>query len=363
MAQIFQYNQLFHFVASVWQYYGFSLEHSEIAAENLILADLRGIDSHGVARLQGYINLIQAKRLNPNPQIHITHEALATATIDADAAVGLVSGHFAIEIAIQKAQKCGIGMTLVNHSNHFGIAYAHVKKALDKELVGIAFTNASAFVAPAGGKERMLGTNPMCYGFPVSNGRHFVADLATSAAANGKLEIAERLGKPIPEGWVMDEHGSSSTDSSILKKGGMMIPLGSFDSLGVHKGYALSSVVDIFSGVLSGANFGPWVPPFPAFAPLPKTQVGVGIGHAFWVIDPAAFRPKSEYDEAMLQWITRFKQSTPLHKDQPVLIPGEPEIAFETERMKYGIPLVDSVAQNLRNIAENCGLSSLLMQP
>ena len=142
-----------------------------------------------------------------------------------------------------------------------------------------------------------------------------------------------------------------------------MIPLGSFDSLGVHKGYALSSVVDIFSGVLSGANFGPWVPPFPAFAPLPESQVGVGIGHAFWVIDPAAFRPRSEYDEAILQWINRFKQTTPLNNEQPVLIPGEPEIAFESERMKDGIPLVDSVVDGLSKIAEKCGLASLWMQP
>jgi LDH2 family malate/lactate/ureidoglycolate dehydrogenase len=349
---VFKFEELRNFVHQVWIKSGFSEDDAALATSNLLEADLRGIDSHGVARLQGYLNLIQVGRINPTPNITIEAEALATATLDADAAVGLVSGSIATDMAIEKAKKCGIGMVVVNHSNHFGIAYSHLKKALSQGFIGISFTNASAFVAPAGGIERMLGTNPMCYAFPSPDGRHVVVDLATSAAANGKLEIAERKGKPIPKGWVMDAEGNSSTDPSILKKGGMMLPLGSFEELGVHKGFGLSAVVDLFSGVLSGANFGPWVPPFPAFAPLPEETVGKGIGHCFWIINPEAFRTRSSYDQAILTWIHRFKSSIPAVENIPVIIPGEPEMAYFSERMEKGIPLNPIVADQLKKISE-----------
>ena len=354
---LFSYSQLESFVHQVWLKSGFSEEHAALATLNLLEADLRGIDSHGVARLQGYLNLIQVGRINPNPNMTIEAEAMATATLDADAAVGLVSGTWATDLAIEKAKKCGIGMVVVNHSNHFGIAYTHLKKALSEGFIGISFTNASAFVAPAGGKERMLGTNPMCYAFPSPDGHHVVVDLATSAAANGKLEIAERTGKAIPKGWVMDENGEPSTDPSILKKGGMMIPLGSFEELGVHKGFGLSAVVDLFSGVLSGANFGPWVPPFPAFAPLPSETVGKGIGHCFWIINPEAFRTRSSYDQALLTWIHRFKNSIPLNDEIPVVIPGEPEMAFYHHRMEHGLPINAKVAEELKKISEKFEIS------
>ncbi len=349
---LFRFEELRDFVHRVWIKSGFSEDHAALATNNLLEADLRGIDSHGVARLQGYLNLIEVGRINPNPQFNLEAEALATATLDADAAVGLVSGSFATDIAIEKAKKCGLGMVVVNHSNHFGIAYSHLKKALAEGFIGISFTNASAFVAPAGGKERMLGTNPMCYAFPSPDGRHVVVDLATSAAANGKLEIAERKGKSIPKGWVMDADGNPSTDPSILKKGGMMIPLGSFEELGVHKGFGLSAVVDLFSGVLSGANFGPWVPPFPAFAPLPSETVGKGIGHCFWIINPEAFRTRTSYDQAILTWIHRFKTSVPAVETIPVIIPGEPEMEHYSERMEKGIPLNPMVLEQLKKISE-----------
>jgi LDH2 family malate/lactate/ureidoglycolate dehydrogenase len=346
------FDRLSRFVEEVWLKSGFSPEHAALATRNLLEADLRGIDSHGVARLQGYINLIEVNRINPNPQIRIETEALATATLDADASVGLVSGSVATELALEKAKKCGLAMAVVNHSNHFGIAYTHLKKALSEGFIGISMTNASAFVSPAGGKERMLGTNPMCYAFPHPEGRHVVVDLATSAAANGKLEIAERTGKSIPNGWVIDQDANPSTDPSILKNGGMMLPLGSFDELGVHKGFGLSAVVDIFSGVLSGANFGPWVPPFPAFAPLPKESVGKGIGHCFWIINPEAFRSRNSYNQAISTWVDRFKNTIPSTEGKSVIIPGEPEMEHYHFRMKNGIPLYPSVVTQLEKISE-----------
>lgn len=131
-----------------------------------------------------------------------------------------------------------------------------------------------------------------------------------------------------------------------------MLPLGSFDELGVHKGFGLSAVVDIFSGVLSGANFGPWVPPFPAFAPLPNESVGKGIGHCFWIINPEAFRSRNSYNQSISTWVDRFKNTIPATGGKSVIIPGEPEMEHYHFRMKNGIPLYPSVVNQMEKISE-----------
>lgn len=355
---VFSAETLFLFTTQILEKVGFSAEDAKAAADVLIEADLRGIDSHGVARLDGYVNLVKAGRLNPSPNLKIVSEAMSAATVDADKAVGLVSGQFAMNLAIEKAKKTGIGMVTVKNSNHFGIGYFHTRLALNEGMIGISMTNASAFVAPAYGLDRMLGTNPMCYAFPGKNGDHVVADLATSAAANGKLEIAERLGKQVPEGWVMHSDGTPSTNPAELKHGGLMLPLGSFEKLGFHKGYALASVVDIFCGVLSGANFGPFVPPFPAYAPLPEKQVGEGIGHCFMAIRVDAFRPEDEYYQAIETWKETFRKSKAVEGHR-VQVPGEPEFRFEQERRNGGIPLVTSVVEKLNKLAAEFSVDPL----
>ncbi|MEI6596205.1 MAG: Ldh family oxidoreductase, partial [Bacteroidota bacterium] len=237
---------------------------ASLAADVLLAADLRGIDSHGVARLSGYVRLHETKRANMKPNWKIIHETPSTATIDADNGLGLVVAPKAMEIAISKAKNVGTGWVAIQNSNHFGIAAYHAMMALEHDMIGVAMTNASPLVAPTFSKERMLGTNPMCYVFPAGKYLPFVADMATSSAANGKLEIAQRTGKSIPKGWVQDADGNDSIDADELKKGGALLPLGSSNEAG-HKGYALASVVDIFTAVLSGANYGPWVPPFVSF--------------------------------------------------------------------------------------------------
>jgi L-2-hydroxycarboxylate dehydrogenase (NAD+) len=169
----------------------------------------------------------------------------------------------------------------VQHSNHFGIAAVHAMKALEQDMIGMAMTNASALVAPTFSKERLLGTNPICVAVPGGEEPAFVADMATTTAANGKLEILQRKQQDTPEGWIQDADGHSTIDAHALKKGGALLPLGGDREHGSHKGYALGAIVDIFSAVLSGANYGPWVPPFPAYVPLPPDPPGKGIGHFF----------------------------------------------------------------------------------
>lgn len=346
------YPYLFDFAEQVFLKIGCTPEHAKLATETLISADLRGIDSHGIARLSGYIRLWEAKRINAIPDIKVIHETPSTAVVDGDSGLGLVVGNYAMDVAIKKAEAVGTGWVSVCNSNHFGIAAHHAMKALEKDMVGIVMTNASALVAPTFSRERMLGTNPICVAVPAGSEPPFVADLATTTAANGKLEILQRTGKDAPLGWIQDSMGQPVSDSHALKTGGALLPLGGDREHGSHKGYALGAIVDIFSGVLSGANFGPWVPPFPAYVPMPENQPGKGIGHFIGAMRIDAFRAASAFKKDMDLWISRFRQAAPVNADIPVVIPGDPERLMSVKRMKEGIPLLPVVLEDLQSLAD-----------
>lgn len=230
---------------------------------------MRGIDSHGVARLSGYVRLWEAKRINAAPSIKIVHETPSTAVVDGDSGLGLVVAPFAMKIAIEKAKNVGTGWVSVQNSNHYGIAGYHSMMALQHNMIGISMTNASPLVAPTFSAERLLGTNPISIAIPAGEQPAFVADMATTTASNGKLEMLQRKNGVAPVGWIQDKNGNYSTDPHELKAGGALLPLGGDREHGSHKGYALGAIADIFSAVLSGANYGPWVPPFPTYVPMP----------------------------------------------------------------------------------------------
>ncbi len=355
----FSEDNLRKFTESVFTKIGCSDEHASLAADVLLSSDLRGIDSHGVARLSGYVRLWERQRINNTPNITIVHETATTATVDGDSGLGLVVAPFAMNLALEKAEKYGSGWVSVRNSNHFGIAGYHALQAVKRDMIGFAMTNASPLVAPTFTTERLLGTNPMCYAFPAGKYDPVVVDMATSAAANGKLEIAQRAGKPIPEGWVQTNTGSETTDAHALKTGGSLLTLGSDRDHGSHKGFGLSATVDILSAVLSGANYGPWVPPFVAFLdPLPNLP-GLGIGHFVGAMRVDGFRPVNEFKEHMDNWIERFKSAKPIDITQPVVIPGEPEVVAEKYRKVNGIPLADVVVKDLNELAERLKIEKL----
>jgi len=352
-----QYPQLFAFTEAVFLKMGCSKNHAALAANVLLSADLRGIDSHGVARLSGYLRLWEAGRINANPSIKIVHETPSTAVIDGDAGLGLVVAPFAMEVAIQKAKNVGTGWVSVQNSNHFGIAGYNAAMALSNDMIGMAMTNASALVAPTFGKERMLGTNPIAVAIPAGEQPPFIADFATTTAANGKLEILQRKNKAMPEGWAQNADGETSTDAHILKKQGALLPLGSDKEHGSHKGYALGSIVDIFSAVLSGASYGPWAPPFPAYVPMPENMPGKGLGHFLGAMRIDAFRPAAHFKQHMDNWITRFRNTQPINTDQKVLIPGDPERIMQAERKEKGIPIIEAVWKDLTAVATKMQLN------
>lgn len=356
MPELFSYDQLTDFVQAVFTRMGCSQADAITATRSLLLADLRGIDSHGIARLSGYIRLWEVGRINPQPRLQILHETPSTAVVDGDGGLGLVVAPYSMEIAIEKAARAGTGWVSVQNSNHFGIAAAHAMMALPHDMIGLAMTNASPLVAPTFSLERLLGTNPICVAIPAGNEPPFVADLATTTAANGKLEILQRTNKQAPAGWIQDKEGGVSVNPHELKEGGALLPLGSDREHGSHKGYALGAVVDIFSAVLSGANYGPWVPPFVSFLPLAPDMPGKGIGHFFGAMRIDAFRPAADFKMHMDRWIGRFRQARPVEGQPRVLIPGDPEREGEAERRQHGIPLLPAVVDDLKQVAEKFSL-------
>jgi len=355
--QIFSYNQLYNFTQNIFEAIGCPQSQAVTATRVLLSADLRGVDSHGIARLSGYVRLWEAKRVNATPVLKIIHETPSTAVVDADSALGLVAGPLAMEIAIEKAKNVGTGWVSVQNSNHYGIAAAHAMMALKNDMIGISMTNASPLVAPTFSIQKMLGTNPICVAVPAGDQPPFVADLATTTAANGKLEILQRKNKDAPLGWVQDAEGNASTDANILKKGGALLPLGGDREHGSHKGYALGAVVDIFSALLSGANYAPWVPPFPAYVPMPEKQPGKGIGHFFGAMRIDAFRPAAAFKKDMDDWILGFKNAKPFSEQQKVLVPGDPEREMEIIRKEKGIPLLPAVIEDMKNLSEKFGVN------
>jgi LDH2 family malate/lactate/ureidoglycolate dehydrogenase len=356
MEKLVSYQQLIDITTNVFLAIGCSEVHAASAAEVLVSADLRGIDSHGVARLSGYVRLWEAKRVNAKPVVRLVHETPSTGVIDGNEGLGLVVAPIAMKVAIEKARQVGTGWVSVCNSNHFGIAAYHAMMALEEDMIGMVMTNASALVAPTHAKERMLGTNPICVAIPAGNQPPFVADMATTTAANGKLEILQRKGLDTPIGWVQDKDGKSVTDAHALKAGGALLPLGSDREHGSHKGYALGAIVDIFSAVLSGANYGPWVPPFPAYVPMPENQPGKGIGHFLGAMRIDAFRKKEDFKKDMDQWIQRFRSATPIDSTQKVLIPGDPEREMEQVRRKEGIPLLTIVWEDIVSVADKLNI-------
>jgi len=356
MTSLYAYQQLFSFTKNIFLKIGSSESNADIATKALLSADLRGVDSHGIARLSGYIRLWEAGRINANPDIRIVHETPSTAVMDADKGLGLVSAPAAMQVAIDKAKNVGTGWVSVKNSNHFGIAGYHAMMALGHDMIGIAMTNASALVAPTFSVERLLGTNPIAVAIPAGKEEPFVADFATTTAANGKLEILQRKNEGSPDGWVQTKDGLPSNDANELKKGGALLPLGGDKEHGSHKGYMLGSIVDIFSGVLSGANYGPWVPPFPAYVPMPENMPGEGIGHFFGAMRIDAFRPAEDFKMNMDKWIQRFGSAETTPGNPKVVIPGEPERAMEKERMENGIELHEAVLNDLNLLGKKFDL-------
>ena len=350
-------DHLKQFSKDVFMHFGVPEEDASLAAGVLSSSDLRGIESHGVARLHTYFDMLSLGRINPRPEIKIVRESASTATVDGDNGLGLVVGPKANEIAMTKAEEAGTGWVSVCHTNHYGIAGYYVLEALQRDMIGWSMTNTTKLVAPLWGGERMLGTNPIAIAFPGKEEPPIVIDMATSACAYGKVEMAKRRDEETPEGWFINGAGNNSVEPQQMIDGGALLPLGSFREMGGHKGYCLATMVDILCCVLSGANWGPWAPPFALRQEIPTRAVGKGIGHFFGAMRIDAFVDLEEFKSQIDDWIRTFRQTRPQPGSPGVVIPGDPERIAEERRSKEGIPLVLPVVEELRDISKQTGIA------
>jgi L-2-hydroxycarboxylate dehydrogenase (NAD+) len=354
---MYQADYLRHFTEEVFLAIGCPAEEAALASNVLISADLRGVDSHGIARLAGYVRLYDNGRLNPTPEVKVVYETPSTAVVDGDRGLGLVVAPKAMEIAMEKADKVGSGWVSVRNSNHFGIAGYHAMLALERDMIGWTMTNAAPLVAPTFSLDKLLGTNPVAVAVPALEEPAFVADFASTAVAYGKFEILQRKGLPAPLGWAQDADGNPTTDSNAVKSGGGLLPLGSDREHGSHKGYGLGAIVDIFSGVLSGANFGPWVPPFATAGFMSAGEgVGLGTGHFLGAMRVDGFRPADDFKKDMDKWIRAFRSARAVEGKQ-VIIPGDPEREMEALRSVEGISLLLPVVESLSELGQRFNIS------
>jgi LDH2 family malate/lactate/ureidoglycolate dehydrogenase len=280
----------------------------------------------------------------------------STATIDGDNGLGLVVGPQANAVAMDMADKAGSGWVSICNSNHFGIAGYYVLQALERDMIGWAMTNSTKLVTPLWGAERMLGTNPIAVAFPGKDEPPIVVDMATCAAAYGKIEMARRRGESIPQGWGINNQGHGTTNPDDIVAGGALLPLGSDRERGGHKGYGLGMMVDILCAVLSGANWGPFTPPFALRQEVPARSVGKGIGHFFGAMRIDGFIEADEFKIQMDDFIRTFRATKPAPGTNGPLIPGDPEREAEKVRRKQGVPLIMPVVEELRVISKKIGV-------
>jgi len=319
-----------------------------------VQADLRGIGSHGVARLRRYVDGLRDGIMLARPEIKVITETPATALIDGGAGLGQPVSHMAMEKAIKKAQEVGAGFTTVRNSNHYGIAGYYAMMALESDCIGISMTNADVLVVPTFGRNAMLGTNPIAVAAPANRERPFVMDMATSTVPRGKLEVYDRLGKPLPAGWATDERGVGTEDAHRvlenfkIRGGGGLLPLGGEgELLSGYKGYGLALWVDVFCAVLSGAAYASLVyPRTPDGKPLPAD-----LGHFFgaWRVD--AFRPVDEFKAAMDDLQRQLKNAPKAEGQDRIYIHGEKEYEKEELYTRQGVPLGPKVVADLKSIA------------
>jgi len=348
-------NVLNDFCVRVFRKLGVSEEDARITAEVLVAADLRGVDSHGVARLRRYVRGLSNGMMVPDPDVQVVSETPVTALIDGGGGLGQPVSYRAMQKAIKKAQEIGAGFVTVRNSNHYGIAGYYAMMALDFDCIGISMTNASALVLPTFGRDGVLGTNPIAVAAPAGDEWPYVLDMATSTVPRGKLEVYDRLGKEMPLGWATDEAGTPSTDTGRVlenfdnRAGGGLLPLGGAGELmSGHKGYGLGLLVEILCGALSGASF--------SYATYSKSDDGsplpANIGHFFGALRVEAFRPVEEFKEAVDSLQRQMKNGAKAQGAERIYVHGEKEWEKREKRSRDGIPLNAKVYADLQSIAK-----------
>ena len=315
-----------------------------LIAESLVTANLRGVDSHGVARMAVYMQRLKEKLVNPKPEITVLQETSAMALVDGDNGSGQVVAKMAMELAMRKAKESGLSLIGIRNSNHFGATAFFTVMALEKDMIGIALANSYATVAPWGARVPYFGTNPLSVAVPTGRELPVILDMATSVAAWGKIILAAQKGEPIPAGWAIDADGEVTTDATKALHGALM-------PFGGPKGSGISLIIDVLVGILTGASYGPYVGDL--YKNMDRPQ---NVGQMMGAIDIGRFTDVNEFKNRMDTMIREIKALPTAKGVNEVFLPGEIEIHNQQRREKEGIPLPPTTVSDLQKLSSEYGV-------
>lgn len=350
----YTYAQLNTFCMDAFMKFGFKEEEARIITDVLLLSDLYGIESHGMQRLVRYHKGIEKGMIKIDAVPEIVHETPVSAVIDAHDAMGQLVSHRAMTMAIEKAKKTGMAIVSVRNSNHFGIAGYYAKMACDQGLMGMAMTNSEAIMVPTFARMAMIGSNPIAVALP-ANPYPFFFDASTTVVTRGKLEVYNKMGKPLPEGWALNKDGHPSTDAKdvlsniVAKNGGGIMPLGgSTETLGSHKGYGYGMLCEIFCSVFSQGT--------------PSSHVNVGgksgTCHGFMAVDPHVFGDPETIKAHFSAFLQELRDAPKADGQPRIYTHGEKEVFAYEDRMKNGIDVNINTVAEMADMARFLGMDS-----
>ena len=327
---------------------GVPADEAEIIAGLLARADLRGVETHGVTRLPIYIRRLQKGYVRKECRLTPIKDKGPTAFLEAHGSMGHIVAYRAMQKAVAKAREHGIGWVSVKDSGHFGVAGLFPMMALEHDFIGYIVSNSAPMMFPWGGRERIIGNNPMAYAIPAEECPPVVLDFSLGVVSSGKLILARKKGEKIPLGWAVDKEGLPTEDPYEGYEGG-----GSLTPVGGHKGYGMVLIHEMLTAVLTG---GKWTSRIKSL--YEEDESGIqGTCHSFFAIDPDCFVGRDEFKKEVDRYITKIKQSAKAKNCEEIVIPGEPELRTETERLKNGIPMMPATIDELAALGESLGIS------
>ncbi|GEN87792.1 Ldh family oxidoreductase [Oceanobacillus sp. FSL W8-0428] len=330
------------FTLDALQAVGVDKKEAEICAKNISFADKQGTDTHGIMRVPVYIERLQSGAFNAKPNTKWVKETDTMAVLDADDGMGHYPAQLAMEKAIEKAREKGIGFATLYNGNHIGAGACYAQMAAEQGMIGFLTTNAGSLMAPSGGKERVLGNNPLCFSIPRKGKDPITLDIANSVVAGGKLQLASSKGEEIPLGWALDAEGNPTTDPD---KGleGTLVPIGG------HKGYGLTLIMDILAGVLSGANYSKNI----SLLDYDKPNK---VGCTMIVIDIDKIMPLDRFYDRLDDFTAIIVNSEKIDKNGHIYLPGEIEAQTKQKRLEAGVDIADSLHEELVELCKELNL-------
>jgi LDH2 family malate/lactate/ureidoglycolate dehydrogenase len=355
--------KLHKFMVEVFTRLQVPAEEAKICADVLIESDLRGIESHGIGRCKMYYDRIKAGIQFPETKIDIIRDKYATAVWDGNHGMGHVISHRAMQTAIDKAKKYGIGCVVVRNSTHYGIAGYYASMATQEDMIGITFTNARPSIAPTNGVDPMLGTNPICFGAPSNLEYPFLFDGATSISQRGKIEVLDREGKETPLGWAIDRQGKPFTDTKqllkdLISKQAAMLPIGGADEeTGSHKGYSLGVMVEILCAALQNGAYLHGLHGFDKDG----NRIPYKLGHFFLAINIDFFTEIADFKKITGDIMTTLQKSQVAPNKDKIWIAGEKEYYKEKEIRDKGVPITPALLENLKVMQKELGIEMQIL--